>query len=38
MYMLCACIIAFSSFIYFTLHHKRKRLTAAAGDKAYVSP
>jgi hypothetical protein len=36
--MICAFIIAFSSVIYFTLHHKRKRLTAAAGDKAYVSP
>lgn len=34
MYMLCAIIIAFSSVIYFILHHKRKRLTAAAGDHA----
>lgn len=37
MYMLCAFIIAFSTVIYFTLHHKRKRLTDAGGDKAYVS-
>jgi MFS family permease len=38
MYIICAIIIAFSSVIYLTLHHKRKRLTNAAADEVYVSP
>ncbi|WP_053374552.1 MFS transporter [Paenibacillus sp. FJAT-27812] len=37
MYIFCAIIIASSSIIYFTLHHKRKRLTNAASEEAYVS-
>ncbi|WP_161601313.1 MFS transporter [Paenibacillus luteus] len=38
MYVLCAIIIAFSSVIYFVLHHKRKKITAAAEEPVYVSP
>ncbi|CAM4011005.1 MFS transporter [Paenibacillus alkaliterrae] len=34
MYVLCALIIALSSVIYFTLHHKRKRLRAASVETA----
>lgn len=37
MYILCAIIIALSSVIYFTLHHKRKRLLAISDDNAYSS-
>ncbi|WP_424767203.1 MFS transporter [Paenibacillus sp. sgz302251] len=37
MYMLASIVIVFTSVIYFILHHNRKRMTAAAGEKAFLS-
>jgi MFS family permease len=38
MYILCAIIIAFSSVIYFVLHHKRKKTAPSVEEPVYVSP
>ncbi|NIK76220.1 MFS family permease [Paenibacillus castaneae] len=37
MYTLCAAVIAFSSIIYFVLHHKRQKTKAASEDNAYIA-
>lgn len=37
MYVICGIVIVLSSVIYFTLHHKRKRLTPSSDQTVFVS-